>query len=318
MEMAKRGSQKVDISLDPQAMLAFAVLARVGGIRGAARQLDLPRSTLSRRLAELEAQVGAPLVVRTSRRFALTEMGVALAARCDKLESLMDESRELVRRSSSEPSGTLRVAVAPVLGEEILAPVVAELVRKHPRLSIDARLAVDYVDLRRGSVDVALRARALEDASDLYAVRLGRSVSGVYASPAYLKRNGTPRTPADLAHHECILVGTAPDEWSFRVGTRDVRVRVTGRLRVDSFRIARDAAARGAGIVRVATVFASPLVAEGALVPLLERHWLEVPIFAVHAGPNPPPPRVRAFVELARKAVAKALPAGGGSPWQSA
>ena len=128
--------------LDPDAMLAFAALARAGGVRGAARELGTPRSTLSRKLVELEAQVGAALVVRTARRFALTEIGVTFAERCEALEKLVRDSRDLVGRASSEPAGTLRVAVAPVLGEEILAPILAELVSRYPRLSVEGHLAV--------------------------------------------------------------------------------------------------------------------------------------------------------------------------------
>jgi DNA-binding transcriptional LysR family regulator len=309
---------KRPMQLDPEAMLIFATLARIGGIRSAARELNVPRSTLSRKLSELERQVGAPLVVRTARRFVLTEIGVALAQRCEKLEALLDESGKLVRDVSSEPTGTLRVAVAPVLGEEILAPVLAELVARHPRLSIDARLAVSYVDLRRGAVDVALRASTLEDASDLFATRLGTAVSGCYASPAYLAKHKAPTRPSDLAAHDCILVGMGPDQWSFGSGSNEVTIRVGGRLRVDSFRIARDAAACGAGILRVAAVFAEPLVRARMLVPLLERYRRSVPIYAVHAGANPPPPHVRVFIAAVRKAVATALPADGGKPWRSA
>lgn len=305
--------------LQPEAMLVFAALSRAGGVRGAARALGTPRSTVSRKLAELEAAVGVRLVLRTARRFALTEVGAQLARRCEDLEGLLRASEDLVRRGSSEPSGTLSVAVAPVLGEEILPAIVAELLERHPQLSIDARLAVDYVDLRRGAVDVALRAAELDAASDLFAVRLGKSVRGVYASPGYLASHAAPRTPADLDRHDCILVG--PERritWRLRSAGRDVRVPVSGRLRVDSHRVARDAAAKGAGVVNVPTVFAEPLVASGELVPLMEPHWSWVDVFAVHAGPNPPTPRVRAFIDVARVAARAALPAESRPRWRSA
>lgn len=289
-------------------MLVFGALARAGGVRGAARSLGVPRSTLSRRLAELESQVGGPLVVRTARRFALTELGVALAAQCDRLEGVLRDSELLARDAASEPSGVLRVAVAPVLGEEILPAVIAELVQKHARLSIEARLSVDYVDLRKGTIDVALRASPVDDATDLYALRLGTSTSGCYAAPSYLARRGTPRSPSDLEAHECILVGDRAGRWTFRTGGREVAISVTSRVRVDNFRVARDAAVLGAGVVRVARVFAEANVAAGELVPLLERHWISAPVFAVHAGPNPPSPRVRAFIDAARVAVSNALP----------
>jgi DNA-binding transcriptional LysR family regulator len=294
-------------------MLVFAALARAGGVRAAAAALGVPRSTVSRRLAELEEQTGATLVVRTARRFALTELGKALAERCGELEDVMRRSCETLRAAAREPSGLLRIAAAPVLGEEILPAVLAMLIARHPRLSVDVRLSVDYVDLRRGDVDVALRAWPVEDASDLFAARLGESTTGCWASPAYVRAHGMPGSPADLASHDCIVVGSASRVvWSFggrghSDGGRDgKRVTVTGRVRVDSFRLARDLAVRGAGIVRTARLMVQPLVASGTLVPVLERWWPKTPLHAVHAGPNPPPPKVRALIELTRDAVARA------------
>jgi DNA-binding transcriptional LysR family regulator len=307
-------------------MLVFAEIARSGGVRGAAANLGTPRSTVSRRLAQLESEIGAALVVRTSRRFALTALGASFAVECEALERALRSAEALVRTRASEPSGVLRVAVAPVLGEEILPRVIAELLARHPRLSVDARLGVQYVDLRRAAIDVALRAAELDDATDLFAVRLGVSVSGCYASPGYVAARGMPKTPSDLAEHDCVLVGArAKDTWTFRAGGEPLEHPVAGRARVDNFRVARDLAAAGAGIVRVASVFADPLVARGDLVPVLEPHWLSVPVYAVHAGPNPPTPNVRAFIDAARTAVADTLGAPSTPPrrprptrWRSA
>jgi DNA-binding transcriptional LysR family regulator len=295
-------------SLDPGAMLVFAALARAGGIRGGAALLGVPRSTVSRRLVELETQAGSPLVIRTARRFVLTELGTALLAQSSELEELLRRSAELVLGASGEPSGLLRIAAAPVIGEEVLPEIIDALTRLHPRLTIDVRMSVDYVDLRRGAVDVALRAWPLDDAADLFAVRLGVSTTGCWASPAYAKAHGLPRLPSELTAHECLLVGSAPrPTWTFRVGQRDESVPVAGRIRVDSFRLARDLAARGAGIARMARMFAEPLLQSGELVPVLSRYWPNTPVHAVHAGPNPPTPKVRAFIELARAAIARAL-----------
>ncbi len=294
--------------VDPQGMLVFAALSRARGVRGAAALLGVPRSTVSRRLAMLEASVGAPLVTRTNRRFELTELGVAFALRCERLEELMRESEELVSRASAEPSGKLRIDAGPVVGEEVLPEIVGEMVRRYPRLSVEVKMSADYSDLRRGTVDVALRAWPLADASDLYAVRVGTSVTGCYLSPAYAAAHGVPEEPADLTAHECIVVGSAtPPRWTFRRGGREERVLVSGRVRVDSFRLGRALAANGAGIIRLARVFAEPLVRTGELVPVLERYWPETPVHVVHTGATPPPPKVRVFIDLARTAVAKLL-----------
>jgi DNA-binding transcriptional LysR family regulator len=299
-------------ALDPGAMLVFAALARAGGVRAAASLLGAPRSTISRRLAELEEQAGAPLVVRTSQRFELTDLGRAMAERCEELEILLRRSRDTVVGASGEPHGVLRIVAAPVLGEEILPAVLGELLARYPRLSVEVRMSVDYVDLRKSDVDVALRAWPIEDASDLFAVRLGTSMTGCWVSPAYARARGTPATPGALASHDCIIVGNAsPAMWTFQSPRREQRVLVSGRVRVDSFRLARDLAARGEGVARMAHILAEPLVASGDLVPVLERHWARTPLHAVHAGPNPPAPKVRAFIALARAAVTKVFPAPG-------
>jgi DNA-binding transcriptional LysR family regulator len=292
--------------IDPQAMLVFAALAREGGVRGAAAALGVPRSTVSRRLAELERALDAPLVVRTARRFALTELGLVLAQRCEALEALLVETEDLVRRGASEVAGTLRVSAAPVLGEDVLPEVLAALLEAHPRLRVEVRLDVDYADLRAGEVDVALRAWPIDDAADLYATKLGASITGCWAAPSYVAGHGAPESPADLATHECIVVGsaTAPS-WAFDVKGREQRVAVTGRVRVDSFRVARDLAVRGAGIVRTAKHFTQALVDDGALVPVLAPFWIETPLHAVHAGARTPPPKVRVFVDLVREVVAR-------------
>lgn len=294
----------------------FAALARAGGVRGAGRELGMPRSTVSRKLAELEAAVAMPLVVRTARRFELTGLGHQLAAKSEELEAVLASSRQLVRDAAAEPSGTLRVAVAPVLGEEILAEVVAKLVLAHPRLAIEARLSVDYSDLRRSAVDVALRASGVEDATDVFAQKLATSVTGCWVSPAYADRRGIPKTPGELGAHECIVMGAAPVRWAF---ARTQPVTVDGRLRLDNFRVARDAAAAGAGVLRTAAVFAEPLVARGELVPILERWWPSTPIYAVHARAKPAPPHVRVFVAAVREAISRALPPDRKPPrWRSA
>ena len=112
--------------IDPAALILLAAIAREGGIRAGAVKLGLPRSTVSRRLVELERRVGARLVVRTSRRFRVTDLGRALVEQANRIEELVRASEQLVRRSATEPAGTLRVAVAPLLGEILLPAVISE------------------------------------------------------------------------------------------------------------------------------------------------------------------------------------------------
>ena len=293
--------------IDPAALILLAAIVREGGIRAGAAKLGLPRSTVSRRLGELERRVGARLVVRTSRRFRITDLGRALVEPANRIEELVRVSEQLVRRSATEPAGTLRVAVAPLLGEVLLPAVISEYLGRYPKMRVELHLAPEYLDLRRTNVDLALRQGPLADATDLFAVRLGTSVTGCYAHPRYLEARGVPRRLADLASHDCIVVGDAGTTWSFRERRGDVAIDVPARVRVNDYRIAGALAASGAGIARLARFYASGRVAAGELVPVLEAKCRHVSVFAVHTSVSPAPTKIRAFIELARQAAARVL-----------
>jgi len=302
------------VEIEPAQLLAFAALVRSGGVRAAATALGVPRSTVSRRLQQLEAAVGAPLTVRGARQLTLTEVGRELAERGEALATLLADSADVVTRMQDEPAGVLRIDAAPVLADEVLPEVIAELAAKFPRLAIEVRTDVGYIDLRNGTADVVLRARRLDDADNVFATKLGTSVTGCYASPAYLEKRGVPAKPADLSRHDCLVVGPRqPATWAFANGEDEITMTIHGRVRVESFRLARSLAALDAGIVRTATAFAAPLVVAGELVPVLEKYWTRTPLYAAHIGKASP--KLRAFLALVKDAVARALPEDGSGRW---
>ena len=301
-----RGAAK----LSPDDMLTFAAVARAGGVRSGAAVLGIPRSTVSRQLAGLEELLGARLIARSTRRFALTEVGERLVEQCTRLEDVLKTTDEVLSRAAKEPTGTLRVAASPIVGEEFLPSVLAEYLRTFPQVAVEVRLSVDFVDLRRAGFDLAVRTGPLQEAGDLYATRLGVSLKGHYASPRYLEAKGTPLTPEQLSGHDCISIGgPRASAWAFRAaGAAEKHVMVKGSLRVDSYRLARSAAAEGVGIARIPDVFAAPLVREGLLVPVLEKYWQRTVLFAVHAAGQPAPPKIRSFIDLLKEAMKRSLP----------
>jgi DNA-binding transcriptional LysR family regulator len=289
-------------------LVMFGAVARAGGIRRAAELLGVPRSTVSRQLAALERALGGRLVTRSTRRFALTELGAALAEQCARLDDVLDSAERVAARSASEPTGTLRLVTSPVIGEELLPQVIADYLVRFPKVRVEAQLAVGFVDLRRSGIDVAVRTGPLQDASDLYATRLGLSLKGHYASRGYLKARGAPASPAELAAHDCIVVGSRRDaRWSFRGRGGESFVEVSQRFVVDSPALARSACAAGAGIARLPSLYAAAQVERGALVPVLEKFWERTVVYAVHASGQPAPPKIRAFIELVREAMARRL-----------
>jgi DNA-binding transcriptional LysR family regulator len=292
------------LPLSPEDMLVFAAVAREGGVRRGALLLNVSRSKVSRQLAALERALGGRLVSRSTRRFALTEMGQGLMDQCARLEEVLKTTERVLARAVREPSGTLTVAASVVVGEELLPGVLAEYLVRYPNVHVDIRLSSDFVNLRAG-VDLAVRTGPLEDADDVFSTKLGVSLKGLYASPAYLKRRGVPVTPEDLPRHDCLVVGAGARaaSWSLRSGAAVVNVSVWGPLRVDSYRLSRDAAVLGMGIARIPRFFAESRVRSGKLVPVLEKSWLETTLYAVHTAGRPAPPKIRTFVSLLRDAI---------------
>ncbi len=294
--------------LSPNDMLTFAAVARAGGVRTGAAALGIPRSTVSRQLAGLEELLGARLIARSTRRFALTEVGERLVEQCARLEDVLKATDEVLSNASKEPTGTLRVAASPIVGEEFLPPILAEYLRTFPQVALEVRLSVDFVDLRRAGFDLAVRTGPLQEAGDLFATRLGTTLKGHYASPAYLEARGTPVVPEELPKHDCIVVGGQRATWAFKSQAAEKHVNVKGSLRVDSYRLARSAAVEGVGVARLPDVFAAPLVRDGTLVPVLEKFWQRTVLYAVHAAGHPAPPKIRAFIELLKASMKRSLP----------
>jgi len=137
LDAPTRNEQRAALErLSPDDMLMFAAVAREGGVRRGALALRMPRSTISRRLTELERAVGGAVVTRSTRRFRVTELGAALLAKCAELEALLESTREVTDRAAREPSGTLSIATSPAIGEELLPPVIEEYARRFPRVRL--------------------------------------------------------------------------------------------------------------------------------------------------------------------------------------
>ncbi|GAO04594.1 LysR family transcriptional regulator [Anaeromyxobacter sp. PSR-1] len=290
-----------DASLDDLRLLVEVVAT--GGLTAAAARLGLRKSTVSRRLAALEERLGVRLLERNARRLRLTEAGRAYHARAARLVA---EARALDRETAEArgaPQGTLRIATPALLGE-LLAPAVAELLLRHPRLSVELALAPPHVDLLAEEHDLALRTGPLADSS-LVARRLGTLRTGCYASPAYLARRGTPAGPdalrGEAGAHDCILLAEAgTDEvWFFGAGATARTVRPAGRLRVPSVRAGQLAARAGLGVVRLPAALVAEDVRTGRLVAVLEAETPPgMPVHAVYPSGRHLAPKVRAFLEL--------------------
>ncbi|TXD55378.1 LysR family transcriptional regulator, partial [Ralstonia sp. TCR112] len=188
------------------ALISFARIVSAGSLSGAAREMDLPLSVISKRLAQLEAALGVRLIQRTTRRQTLTEEGVLFHSRVVRILDEIEQAESLLMQRRQAVSGLLRVTAPGQLGRRRIAPIVAAFQREHPQLSVQLELTDAVVDLIDSGYDMAIRFGALTD-STLIARPLAPNFRVLCASPAYVAEHGAPVHPADLVQHRCILIG---------------------------------------------------------------------------------------------------------------
>jgi DNA-binding transcriptional LysR family regulator len=231
------------------ALRTFVRVARLGSFSRAARELGLSQPSASRIVSHLERDVGAALMTRTTRALTLTEAGTDYLARVEPLLAALEDA-DHAARGTDELRGTLRVGLSSSFAVREVIPRLPAFMARHPALRIDLAVDDQYQNLVVEGVDVALRFGALTD-STATARLIDASPRLLLASPAYLRRAGTPRKPADLAAHAVIVgpTGGAPGVWSFAQQGRRTSVRIDGRLTVSSNEGAVAAAIAGLGIV---------------------------------------------------------------------
>ena len=294
----------------------FLRVLDLGSISAAARSLDLSVAVASQRLKRLERALGVRLLHRTTRRLHPTPEGIALAEQGRELVEDLEALTSGLRRSATEVSGTLRVTTSASFGRLYVSPLLPEFLLAHPRLRVSIDMNDQTLDLVSAGFDLAIRIGALAD-SALVARKLAINRRVLCAAPEYLRRHGTPRTPEDLAGHECILLSGSQgrqDTWRMRdrLG-RDTVVHVRGRLESNFGEVIRDAAVAGLGIALHSTWHVCEDLHAGRLRRVLPDCAIDDNgIYAVMPQRRMVPPRVRAFTEfLAGKF-------GENPPWERA
>jgi DNA-binding transcriptional LysR family regulator len=249
---------------------SFAAAARLLNFSQAARVAGCTPSVLSRRIATLEKAIGATLFLRTTRRMTLTARGEQLLSYCERLEAVMAELAVHLRPRTGELAGRLCIHLPAAYGRTCVAPLLAEFMRSHPQLRIEASYDDTYVDLVETKVDLAVRVGKLADARYV-ARRVGTMRRYLCAAPDYLAAAPALNDPADLKHHRCVSfsglrTGTL---WQFTRQRRRRSVRIEPVLTCNDSRAVRDAILAGVGIGIQGDYMADALVAEGRLVEVL-------------------------------------------------
>jgi DNA-binding transcriptional LysR family regulator len=280
-------------------LFARAVLA--GSLSAAGRELGLSPAVASKRLARLEARLGARLLQRSSRRLSLTDEGALYFERCQAILADVAEAEALLGTDSGAARGTLRVSATSNLGRRWVGPVAAAFAAEHPDVVVQLLLTDHVVDLVESGIDCAVRVGPVADAQ-LVARRLADNRRVVCATPAYLQAHGEPRTLADLEHHACLVLasgGALHADWRFRPARGEpVDVRVRGRLVSDTGGQVHDWMLAGHGLARRSIWDVAEDLAAGRLVEVL-RDWsdAEAPISVVYPSRRFLPRRTRLFID---------------------
>lgn len=285
--------------LESMTLLVAAVEA--GSLSAGARRLGVPLATMSRKVSELESHLRTRLLVRSTRRLALTDAGRSYVEACKRI---LDEVAEAERTASGEyraPRGDLAITAPVVFGRLHVLPIVADFLKAHAQIDVRLSLADRVVNLLEERIDVAVRIGELPDSS-LVATRVGAIRQVVCASPAYFAARGTPQRPEDLASHDCITFeGIAgPAAWAFGRGRTARPVAVHSRLSVNTAEAAIDAAVSGLGITRCLSYQVAEALRSGTLAVALESFEPPPsPVSLVHAGGRLLPLKLRAFLDFA-------------------
>lgn len=302
---SKNGTKERPVSLSSDDLVLFARVVETGSFSRAAARCGLPKSTLSRRISGLEQVLGERLLVRSTRRLAITEFGEGILEHARRLAEETDAAGALALHRQVTPRGTLRVSFPPDFLELDLTPFLAQYTQRYPDVRLELDLSARRVDLLAERIDLAIRvAGALPDDSTLVARQIVPLHSGLYASPDYLARRGLPATPADLAAHTGLALIASNGEtvpWRLQHQTARWEGQPVGPLASNSIGLQRTLALQGMGIAAISTRYAAPLVAQGVLRRVLPDWQLPtLYVWCVTPGRRLLPTRTTAFVELLR------------------
>ncbi|MEM7405050.1 MAG: LysR substrate-binding domain-containing protein [Pseudomonadota bacterium] len=300
------------------AIQMFADVARSASFSATARTLHLATSSVTRQIDALEASLGVRLLNRSTRRLGLTEAGRLYLEHAQRILTSVEDGRTAVTELDAEPRGTLRVSAPVVFGRMHIAPRVTDFLAAYPELKLELSLSDQVVDLVEDAVDVAIRIAALPDSS-LIARQLVPLKRLICASPAYLRRHGTPVRPEQLAGHACLTFrhNVFGDIWRAgariwklgRTGEPTVEVPVAGPLETNNADVLLQAARDGLGLVLIPAWMVSDCFGDCGLVRVLDEYHIgpddsQPAVYAVYSSARYLSPKIRAFIDFFHGALA--------------
>lgn len=284
---------------DLRRMVIFFHVVDTQSFSGAARQLGIARSAVSRHITLLEKSIGVRLLNRTTRRLSLTEVGETYYQSCARIVAEAETATRRISQLQDEPQGTLKVAAPISLGNQFITPLVREFMQRHTALSVELLLDDQIIDMVKEGIDISIRVGWLHD-SNLVARKLGDWPRFLCASPDYIERHGRPESPAQLVDHEWIIFTTLPTpyHWTFTKNKRQKRIQVKGRLKTNNADAIRSSLLAGAGITAQASFLVRDDIKAGRLEHLLPDYDCgSVGMYAVYQDRRYQQAKVRLFID---------------------
>lgn len=284
-------------------MQAFTESVREGSFSAASRALGLSPSAISKLVTRLEERLQVRLLNRTTRQISLTEAGQRFYLRCNEIIHELEDAESEIGEYGELPQGLLKVNCSPGFAQHQLLPLLSGFHAQYPGLQVELTLTGKTIDLIAEGVDLAIRLGELADSS-LIASALGRSDRIVCAAPAYLAREGTPETPADLEAHNCLCLTSRDDvnTWKFGQGEAQEEISVSGNFKTDNVNALLEYGLAGGGILRLSGFMLNRAIQAGQLVPLLTEYdpqpqWVNI----VYPHRRFLPAKVRLFIDYLKQ-----------------
>ncbi len=276
----------------------FVAVVDAGSLSAAADRLEVSRSLVSRKIAQLEKHLGTQLLFRTTRKINPTDAGYALFLKCERLFSSLEEAEQSVLNLEDVPRGHLRIVCTDMLGEKYISLAATKFCRMHPQLKVDVHVTSRLVDLVAEGYDLAVRYGKMTDSS-LRARKVLELPHVVCASPAYFDEYGYPKDISDLEQHNCLIATFEPcTTWHFKVDKKVVDVELQGNWRSNNASALITASREGLGICRLPELYVRPYLEDESLVSIFDEYrYGDFPVWLVYPNTRYVSAKVRMFID---------------------
>ncbi|MGI1999421.1 LysR substrate-binding domain-containing protein, partial [Shewanella frigidimarina] len=261
---------------DLNGMMLFAAVVRAKGFSQAAREIGQPKSTISRKVAQLEEQLGVRLLQRDTRNLSLTQVGALFFQHCDSISHEIEAAKATIENTHNDISGALRIAIPVSFSQDVIGHLCSSFMRLYPNIELDIQFTDNDVGLVGEGYDIAIKYGPLQS-SDLVARLLFERQPILVASPGYIKKFSSPATPQELTQHNGILLGTTLSApiWALGKGNRKIMATFKRKVRVNSASMVKRLALDDYGIAMLSNTSCKQELATGSLVPILQEWPME-------------------------------------------